>query len=1155
MLKNVSPLHPKLPKQPSGQLEWGNLYGCSKSLAITNAAKMHTGITLIVAPDTLSAHQLEQEIKFFTNSSIPTMLFPNWETLPYDTFSPHQDIISQRLKIFNQLPTLKHGILIASINTLMQRISPREYLAGHGLSLAIGQNIHLTEFRKELEKSGYNYVNQVIEHGEFSVRGSIIDLYPMGSEYPYRIDLFDDEIDSIRTFDPETQRSIEKIDTIALLPAHELPLTAESISLFRKKWRENFSGNPMSCPIYQDVSDSNYVPGIEYYLPLFFSKTASLFDYLPKETLVIRLQDTYEQAKKFWEEIKNRHEQLCHDIARPILPPKSIFLTDDEIFAAIKSFPKIRINKQEILPGTGKYNFTTLPPPDLAVKYKLKQPLQNLEKFISNSHSAKILFCAESVGRLEALLNLLNTIHLQPKQVNSWNEFLNSPNQICVIVAPIDSGLYCQDPQIILIAESQLYGKRVLQRRRRKQTKLNSEAVIRNLVELHINDPVVHIDHGVGRFLGLQIIKIGDQTDEYLTLEYAGNDKLYVPVSSLHLISRYGSTDTEHAPLHKLGTEQWEKIKRKAQKRVRDVAVELLDIHARRAAQSGYAFPTPDQNYLSFANAFPFEETPDQETAISQVIADMQSTKAMDRLICGDVGFGKTEVAMRAAFLAVQNNRQVAILVPTTLLAQQHYQNFKDRFADWPINTEVISRFRTSKEQQKIIKQLKEGKIDIIIGTHKLIQKNIEFKNLGLLVIDEEHRFGVQQKERLKSLRAEVDILTLTATPIPRTLNMAFSGIRDLSIIATPPEQRLSIKTFVQEKNNQIITEAISREILRGGQIYYLHNNVKTINKAARELENLIPKARIGIAHGQMPERELERTMMDFYHRRFNVLICTTIIETGIDVPSANTIIIERADKFGLAQLHQLRGRIGRSHHQAYAYLFIPPEALISRDAMKRLDAIASLEDLGAGFSLATHDMEIRGVGELLGEEQSGHMQAVGFNLYLEMLERAVKTLKSGKPLNLDKPLETGIEINLQIPALIPEDYLPDVHSRLILYKRIANAPDSETLDELRVEMIDRFGLLPDFTKNLFVITELKLKAIEFDVKKIDANSENIKLEFNENPNIDSSIIIKLIQTKPEQYKLIGSTKLNFTINTETAAERITAIEKLLDNFVSTHKH
>ncbi|MGD9153762.1 MAG: transcription-repair coupling factor [Gammaproteobacteria bacterium] len=1136
-------LTPKLPKQTPGSYKWGQLHGAALGLAIANTSKMHAGTILAITPDILTAHKLQQELQFFAPNETVT-IFPDWEILPYDSFSPHQDIISERLKILSQLPNLTRGILIAPINTCMYRLAPRDYLTTHSLVLNLYQKIDLTAFRQQLEKNGYYCVNQVMNHGEFAIRGSIIDLFPMGIAQPLRIDLFDEDIDSIRTFNPETQLSIEKIDSIELLPAHEFPLDENVIKLFTQNWQQHFRQDSTNCPIYRDICESFYVAGSEFYLPLFFTKTASIFEYLPKNSLIIRNDAMITQTKIFWDEINHRYEQLRHDIMHPILPPKEIFLTNEEIFTHFNNFTQITTYQEPLKSGAGKYNFATQQPPSLTINHQLKQPLQQLQQFINNNQNQRFLFCAETEGRLEILQNLLHSINLTPKQINSWQEFLSSKENFCIAITPLDHGLVCQD--IILITENQLFGERVLQRRRRKKTDFDTEAVIRNLVELNIGDPVVHINHGIGRFLGLKTITTDNITDEYLTIEYANNDKLYVPIASLHLISRYSGTDIEHAPLHKLGGKTWEKAKRKAQKRIRDVAAELLEIYARRAAQTGHTYKKPSENYLLFAESFPFEETPDQENAIEQVIDDLISDKTMDRLICGDVGFGKTEVAMRAAFIAVNNNKQVAVLTPTTLLTQQHYQNFKDRFAAWPVNIAMLSRFISTKEQQRTIGQLKDGKIDIVIGTHKLLQKDIKFKNLGLLIIDEEHRFGVRQKEKIKSLRAHIDILALTATPIPRTLNLSFSGIRDLSIIATPPEKRLSIKTFIQESSPQIIREAIMREIMRGGQVYFLYNKVEDIQYKADKLAQLIPEAKINVAHGQMPERELEHVMTDFYHRRFNILVCTTIIESGIDVPSANTIIINRADKFGLAQLYQLRGRVGRSHHQAYAYLFIPSKKSISKDAKKRLLAIEASKELGIGFTLATHDLEIRGAGELLGEEQSGHMQAIGFNLYMEMLERAVKSLKIGEQPDLDKPFEVGIEINLQVSALIPENYIPNVHTRLILYKRITSAANEHELSELRVEMIDRFGLLPEACQNLFAIAELKLQAEPLGIQKITANADGGKIDFIEKPKIDPQRIIQLIQQHSNQYKLAGPTKLRFFIKTDTPQKRIDTIKQLL---------
>jgi len=1123
---------------------WGNLHGASIGLTLSESLLQAKTPIVIIAPDTLTATRIEHELNFF-NPDQSIIHFPDWETLPYDQFSPHQDIVSERLAALNHIPQLTKGVIITSIATLMHRLPPRSYLQGHTFLLRIGDRLDLQAMRHRLEHAGYRCVDQVREHGEFAVRGSILDLFPMGSTIPYRIDLFDDEIDSIRTFSPDNQRSLDKVDKIQLLPAKEFPLDETGIDQFRQAWRDTFSGNPLNSSLYQDVSEGIATPGIEYYLPLFFTTTETFFDYLPTNSLIFQLKDVYAKAEEFANEIAQRFEQRRFDVTRPLLPPATAFLSTADLFHRIKQYSPIKIHSESVSSG---YNFATQPPLTFNIDYKSTQPLQSLERFLAD-YSGRVLFCAETPGRREVLLQLFQQIKLSPHPFTTWADFLHDTHKIGMTVAPLDEGLILDDPSIALITEAQLFGKRIMQRRRRKVTAQDTDAIIKNLTELQIGDPIVHIEHGIGRYLGLQTLTVSERVTEFLCLEYADNAKLYVPVSSLHLISRYSGADKEHAPLHKLGTEQWQRTKRKAAEQVRDVAAELLNIYAHRAARPGVACLAPNDQYAAFAAAFPFEETPDQQRAIEQVIADMMSDKPMDRLVCGDVGFGKTEVAMRAAFLAVQNNKQVSVLVPTTLLAQQHFQNFQDRFADWPIQVALLSRFKSDKEQNQTLKQLAEGKVDIVIGTHKLLQDTIQFKSLGLVVIDEEHRFGVQQKERLKTLRTEVDILTLTATPIPRTLNMAFAGMRDLSLIATPPARRLSIKTFVHEFQHMLIQEAMLREITRGGQVYFLHNEVSSINKMAHELEKLIPEARVSIAHGQMRERELEQVMSDFYHRRFNVLVCSTIIESGIDVPSANTIIINRADKFGLAQLHQLRGRVGRSHHQAYAYLLTPAQKKLSSDAMKRLEAIASLEALGIGFTLATHDLEIRGAGELLGEEQSGNIHAIGFSLYMELLARAVDALKTGKELDAELTLSSGTEIDLQITALIPDAYLGDVQLRLQFYKRIASTKNSAELDEIQVEMIDRFGLLPDPLKNLFAISLLRQQAEKKGITKIEANAKGGKIEFGDKPNVDPMKIIKLIQTDAKQFRLEGPTRLRFTLENHETKERIAIITAILERF------
>ncbi|WP_255611683.1 transcription-repair coupling factor [Marinobacterium arenosum] len=1122
----------------------GQVEGAARGLLIADAATRHKGPTLVIASDSDEAARLQLEAGFFLDDSDLLLNFPDWETLPYDNFSPHQDIISERISTLNRLPSLKQGVLLVPATTLMHRVAPPSFMAGNSLSLDIGQQLDPDKLRQQLTDAGYHAVNSVNEHGEFAVRGAIIDIFPMGSPLPYRIELFDDEIETLRTFDPDSQRSIEQIEQVRLLPAKEFPFDSDAISGFLQRWRETFDVDYRNCPTYQDLRNGLTPPGIEYYLPLFYQQTATLFDYLPGNCQII-FSDNLEQAvNDFWQEVENRHEQRRYDIQNPILPPNRLFTPSEEFFATLKRHNRLQISGDSQPDSAGRYNLACTAMPDMTVDAKASHPLSALQQFLAE-RDGPVLFCAESAGRREALLELFGRHGIKPVDSSGWQNFIGGDSDLAICVAPLERGLSLPG-SAHLITETQLFGRQVFQRRRRSREQEQTDQAFKNLSELNIGAPVVHIDHGVGRYMGLETIELDGQANEFLMLEYADNAKLYVPVSTLHLISRYSGASDELAPLHKLGSEQWSKAKQKAAEKARDAAAELLDIYARRAAREGFRFDNPDEHYRQFAAGFPFEETPDQAAAITAVVADMTAPQPMDRLVCGDVGFGKTEVAMRAAFIAAQSGRQVAILVPTTLLAQQHYDNFCDRFADWPVNIELISRFRSGKQQDSTLAKLQSGQVDIVIGTHKLLQSDINFKNLGLLIIDEEHRFGVQQKERLKSLRSEVDILTLTATPIPRTLNMAMSGIRDLSIIATPPARRLSVKTFVRQSDTPLIKEAILRELLRGGQVYYLHNEVKSIDKVARELAELVPEARIGIGHGQMRERELEQVMSDFYHKRHNLLVCTTIIETGIDVPNANTIIIDRADKFGLAQLHQLRGRVGRSHHQAYAYLLTPHQKAMTKDAIKRLEAIASADDLGAGFTLATHDLEIRGAGELLGEEQSGQMQTVGFSLFMEMLEQAVESIKAGKAPNMDQPLRHGSEINLRLPALIPDDYLPDVHTRLIMYKRIASARSDDTLRELQVEMIDRFGLLPESLKNLFRLTKLKLTAEQLGISKLDAGEQGGRIEFAGDTRVNPLTLVKMVQNQPQRYKLEGADKLRFTLDLGQPDQRFRSMEKLL---------
>ena len=1136
---------PQVPKTKDRPLYWTGLSGCGDSLALASAISLENGLFLIVTPDNQTALRLEHELSFFLQDEFPILHFPDWETLPYDIFSPLPDIISERLKTLALLPQTKRGALVVSVTTLMHRLAPREHVLASSFSIKVGDDFNLELNRIKLESVGYQCVSQVYQHGEFAVRGSIVDLFPMGSKVPFRIELFDEEIESIRTFDPETQRSLDKIEQILLYPAREFPLTDASIKHFRQAFREAFPESSPKNVLYLDVSKGITPGGIEYYLPLFVEQTATLFDYLPAAVYLVMSVSFNDHAQAFYAEAEDRFQQRKYDVDRPLLHPERLFLSADELVRKTSKFARIRLeNKREENDG---FSFNCLDLPNLTIDAKQHDPASALQDFVGQ-FPGKILFVAESAGRREALIEKLRQYKISARHVDNWQAFLKSEVSPCILVAPMDHGLLLENPALAIITENLLSGEKVQQRRRRRKSSARElENIVNNLNELTIGSPVVHQEHGVGRYMGLRIIQIGGIDAEFLALEYANEDKLYVPVSSLHLIGRYTGISPENAPLHKLGGDQWSKTKKKAISRIHDVAAELLEIQAKRAAKQGFAFQIDSTEYTAFADAFPFEETPDQQTAIEAILEDMLRSQPMDRVICGDVGFGKTEVSMRAAFIAVQSGKQVAILVPTTLLAQQHFQNFRDRFAEWPVRVEVISRFVSAKQQKELVEDLEQGKIDIIIGTHKLLSADIKYKALGLVVIDEEHRFGVRQKEHFKKLRHTLDMLTMTATPIPRTLNMALSGLRDISIIASPPPNRHAIKTFISEWIDAQIQEACIREIKRGGQVFFLHNDVKSMEKMAAELAKLVPEARVEMAHGQMPERELERIMMDFYHQRFNLLICSTIIESGIDIPSANTIIINRADKLGLAQLHQLRGRVGRSHHRAYAYLIVPPKSLMSNDAIKRLEAVEASGDLGAGFMLSSHDMEIRGAGELLGDDQSGQIQEIGFTLYTELLERAVNALKSGQQPELDMPIENGPEVDLKTAALIPEDYLPDIHARLVLYKRISSAETQEDLRDLQIEMIDRFGLFPEPIKTLFSVTELKQQAEKLGVKKIDANEAGGRIVFTKNPNINTEQLIRLIQTQPQKYKFDGADKLKFIIAFESTEQKLNFIHELLN--------
>ena len=1116
---------PDIPTQPNDHKILGNVLPGADALAISEIAEQNQNLTVVVTPDTRSAVRLSRILSELSSQNV--CLFPDWETLPYDTFSPHQEIISSRLSALFHLQNAKKGIFLLPISTLMQRLCPPQYLQHNVLLIKKGDRLVIDKMRLQLEAAGYRSVEQVLEHGEYAVRGALLDLFPMGSAVPFRLDFFDDEIDSIRTFDVDTQRTLDEINSINLLPAHEFPTDDKGIEFFRAQFRETF-GEIRRDPehIYQQISKGTLISGIEYWQPLFFSEMATLFDYLPEQTLFVDMENNQMQGERFYQDAKQRYEQRKVDPMRPLLSPEKLWLNVDEVNRRLKSYPRITFKAEKVRSSVRQKNLPVAALPEVTIQSQQKEPLGQLRQFIEH-FKGNVLFSVETEGRRETLLDLLSPLKLKPKQIQSLEQAENE--KFSLLVSSLEQGFIIeQSLPIAIIGEANLLGERVQQRSRDKRKTINPDTLVRNLAELKIGQPVVHLDHGVGRYGGLITLDTGGIKAEYLLLNYANESKLYVPVTSLHLISRYVGGSDESAPLHKLGNEAWAKSRQKAAEKIRDVAAELLDVYAQREAKKGFAFKYDREEFQQFAATFPFEETYDQEMAINAVISDMCQPKAMDRLVCGDVGFGKTEVAMRAAFLAVMNHKQVAVLVPTTLLAQQHYENFKDRFANLPVNVEVLSRFKTAKEQKQILENLAEGKVDILIGTHKLIQSDVKFNDLGLLIIDEEHRFGVGQKEKIKQLRANIDILTLTATPIPRTLNMAMNGIRDLSIISTPPARRLSIKTFVRQNDDLVVREAILREILRGGQVYYLHNDVASIENTAEKLTALVPEARVIVGHGQMRERELERVMSDFYHQRYNVLVCSTIIETGIDVPTANTIIIERADHFGLAQLHQLRGRVGRSHHQAYAYLLTPPPKMMTKDAERRLDALENLDNLGAGFILATHDLEIRGAGELLGNEQSGQIESIGFSLYMELLDAAVKALKEGREPSLEELTQQQADIELRVPALLPDDYLGDVNMRLSFYKRIAAAESKSELDELKVELIDRFGLLPDATKNLLQIAELRLLVEPLKVVRIDAGTQGGFIEFSPKAQVNPDKFIQLIQKEPIVYRFDGPLKFKF---------------------------
>ncbi len=1143
--------YPAPPLPRAGQLRaWWRAPASPTALAwyLAQAARTHDAPVLVVARDNHGANQLEADLHTLLGGdpSLPVVAFPDWETLPYDRFSPHPDIISQRLSALHRLPTLKRGLVVVPVQTLLQQLAPRSYVIGGSFNLEVGQRLDLEAEKRRLESAGYRNVPQVMDPGDFAVRGGLLDVYPMGADEPLRVELLDDDIDSIRAFDPESQRSLDKVEAVHMLPGREVPMDDASIARVLATLRERFDVDTRRSSLYQDLKSGLAPAGIEYYLPLFFERTATLFDYLPAGSLPVVCVGAAEAAETFWTQTGERYEQRRHDVERPLLPPSALYLSPDLLRERLNDAPRIEVWAADHARIAEAHALGDQPLPPLPVAAREAPAGDALKSFLGH-YPGRVLIAADSPGRREALLEVLQAAELKPPVVADLLSFLASDERFAIAVAPLEDGFALDTPHIAVLTERQLFPERAGSTRRTRRAGREPEAIIRDLGELTEGAPIVHEDHGVGRYRGLIAMDVGGMPGEFLEIEYAKGDRLYVPVAQLHLISRYSGASAETAPLHSLGGEQWSKAKRKAAEKVRDVAAELLEIQARRQARAGLALQVDRAMYEPFAAGFPFEETPDQLAAIDATLRDLASSQPMDRVVCGDVGFGKTEVAVRAAFAAASAGKQVAVLVPTTLLAAQHYRNFRDRFADYPMKVEVLSRFKSTKEIKAELEKVAVGTIDVIVGTHRLLQPDVKFKDLGMVVVDEEQRFGVRQKEALKALRANVHLLTLTATPIPRTLNMAMAGLRDLSIIATPPPNRLAVQTFITQWDNALLREAFQRELARGGQLYFLHNDVESIGRMQRELSELVPEARIGIAHGQMPERELEKVMLDFQKQRFNVLLSTTIIESGIDIPNANTIIINRADRFGLAQLHQLRGRVGRSHHRAYAYLVVPDRRSITPDAEKRLEAIASMDELGAGFTLATHDLEIRGAGELLGEDQSGQMAEVGFSLYTELLERAVRSIKQGHLPDIDAGEEArGAEVELHVPALIPDDYLPDVHTRLTLYKRISSARDSDALRELQVEMIDRFGLLPDAAKNLFAIAELKLQASSLGIRKLDLGENGGRIVFESKPNIDPMVVIQLIQKQPNLYAMDGPDKLRVKHPLPLPEDRFNAARALL---------
>lgn len=1122
-------------------MRWDRLYGCAGAEAVVRATTRN--LALVVADNMTDALNWESECSFFANDNLPVRLFQDWETLPYDVFSPHQGITAARLSALAQMRQQPHGIIIIAADTLMQQLPPVDFIMSRSLFLAVNTEIDRNQLLCHLDACGYRPATQVSEHGEYAMRGSLLDVFTPGSTTAIRIDFLDDVIDSLRWFDPETQTSTGTTDSVNILPAREFPLDKESIGRFRQRFRTLIHSSAEESLVYRSVSEGNLPGGIEYYMPLFFRNSASFFDYLPDSAVLFTSDGTDDYCVKHWHNILQRFDQSRANIAYPPLDPQYLFLSPEKLALARQNFRQVILSSFKNIRQA--YNGNTHMLPAVSLQDDAERPAANLTKLL-NRVNGRALVVAESPGYREQLSDTLALQGIHLKTIKGWQHFMRTHDTPCICVGQLHNGALFGDTEFAVIPDHQIIKRKARQKQRRLSS-INPVLLFENLGELTTGCPVVHEKYGVGRYHGLETLNIGDVPAEFLVLNYADDEKLYVPISSLNLVTRYTGGSPDTAPLHTLGGEQWRNTKRRAARKAFDVAAELLDAQARRSRTKGMKYAIDKSGYLNFSEKFPFEETPDQARTIMEILRDMNSDTPMDRVVCGDVGFGKTEIAMRAAFIAAQNGHQTAVLVPTTLLASQHSRNFRDRFADWPIRIEMLSRFLTSLEQKRVRQRIRDGTADIIIGTHKLLQHCTTFKRLGLIVIDEEHRFGVRHKETLKSRHVNCDILTLSATPIPRTLNMSLSGLRDLSIIATPPPGRFAIKTFVHEWNDELIRESCQRELRRGGQVYFLHNDINTIEDIVKKLLKLLPDATIRSAHGKMPERELESIMLDFYHRRINILVCTTIIESGLDIPTANSIIINAADKLGLSQLHQLRGRVGRSHHRAYAYLLTSaPRAGLPRDAVKRLEAVESLEELGTGFVLASQDLEIRGAGELLGDGQSGHIHEIGFALYNKMLRRAIDALRSGTLPDTEQPLNTITEVNFGAPAIIPHDYVPDINLRLIMYRRIAAAKSEDNLAMLQREMIDRFGKLPPYLKNFFTNAFLRLDCCAAGIRKINADSRSIRLEFNANPEVNFAHLLDLIQKKPETYRLHGSNQLIVRQSLPKLQDRVDATRNLL---------